>query len=244
MEFDYKFQVFFNQFFMKSVRTLRLLSLLGFLLLMAPFYDQCNGHGMKKAEPAAEEIMIDTTAVVIDTTAVETPSVNSNTPILVEKENSINTDSITEIKRKEAPFYVKAYDFIDDSETLNAYEFAVNSKCLFEGSFSELKKDIKQGIKDNDYSGFFMFLRIYCFLFIILFSISMLFLSFFNRVKLIHKFSKINLVLLFITIICTLFFDPFFETYKQIKWGYYAFTLVQIGIYYTSKLQISKAKYP
>lgn len=226
---------------MKSIRALRLLSLLGFLLLMAPFYEQCTG---KKAEEAPVAEAIDTTAVVIDTTAVETPSVKNNTPILVEKENRINADSITEIKRKETPFYVKAYEFVDDRETLNAYEFAVNSKCLFEGSFSELKKDIKEGIKENNYSGFFCYLINFCFLLIILFSISIFILSFFNRVKLICKFSKINLVLLLITIVCILLFDPFFETYKQFKWGYYAFTLVQIGIYYSSKLQISKAKYP
>jgi hypothetical protein len=220
---------------MKSIRTLRLLSLLGFLLLIAPFYDMCNGHGMKKAEPAAESPMP-------DTTAVETPSIKNNTPILVAKEPIIDKDSTAEIKRKEIPFYAKAYEFVDDAGTLNAYEFAVNSSCLFEGSFSELKKDIKEGIKENDYSGLFAYIRYICFLFIILFSFSIFVLSFFNRVKLICKFSKINLVLLFITIICTLLFDPFFESYKQIKWGYYAFTLVQIGIYYTSKLQISNPK--
>ena len=64
---------------MKSIRTLRLLSLFGFLLLIAPFYDQCNGHGMKKVEEAPAVEVIDTTAVVIDTTAVETSKVKNNT---------------------------------------------------------------------------------------------------------------------------------------------------------------------
>ncbi len=220
---------------MKSVRTLRFLSLLGFLLLMAPFYNQCNGHGMKKAVPAAEEPMPDTTAVVIGTTVIETPVVKNNNSILTEKEPIINNDTISEIPLNNIPFYQKVYEFIDDSETINAYEFAILSKCLFEGSFSDLKKAIKEGFKENDYSGFFMYLRIFCFLLIVVFSISMLILSFSNSVKLIYKFSKINLVLLIITIICTILFDPFFETYKQIKWGYYAFILVQIGICYTSK---------
>lgn len=216
---------------MKSIRTLRLLSLLGFLLFVAPFYDMCNGHGMKKAEEAP-------VAEAIDTTAVVTPVVKNNAPVLAENKTIISKDSITEIKVYKTPFYVKAYDFIDDAGTLNAYEFAVNSKYLFEGSFSELKKDIKKGIKENDYSGFFWYLRDFCFLFIILFSISIFILTFFNRPKLIHKFSKVNLVLLFITLLCTLFFDPFFETCKQIKWGYYAFILLQIGIYYSSKSKI------
>ena len=221
---------------MKSIRTLRLLSLLGFLLLMAPFYRECG-----KAVEAPPEERIDTTAVVIDTTAIVTPAIKNNNPILVEKENSINTDSITEIKRKETPFYVKAYEFVDDRETLNAYEFVISSLGLFEGSFSDFKKGIKKNIKENDYGMFIIHFRNFSFLFIILFSISILILSFLNRVKLIHRFSIIILVLLFFTIICLIVL-PFFTSYKQFKWGYYAFTLVQIGIYYISKLQISKPK--
>ena len=226
---------------MKSILSLRLLCLLGFLLLIAPFYDQCNGHGMRKVEEGSPVEVIDTTAVVIDTTivdttVVETNAVKNNNSI---EQNPIATDSVGEVETIDTPFYEKAYEFIDDEETLNAYEFAVNSLILFEGSFLELKKGVKKGIKENDYSGLFVYLTTLCFLFIILFSISMLILSFFNKVKLIRRFSKINLVLVFITIICILFFEPFFETYKQFKWGYYAFTLVQLGIFYTSKYQIT-----
>jgi len=216
---------------MKSVRSLRFLSLLGFLLLIAPFYQQCT---WKKAEEAP-------VAEVIDTSGIQTPSFKNNNPILVEKQNSINTDSITEIKKEDIPIYKKAYEFVDDSGTLNAYEFVVSSFGLFEGSFSEFIKGVKQNIKENDYGMFIFHLKNFSFLLIILFSISILILSFFNRVKLINRFSIIVLVLLFVTIICLIVL-PFFTTYKQFKWGYYAFTLVQIGIYYSSKLQISKAK--
>lgn len=212
---------------MKSILSLRLLCLLGFLLLIAPFYESCG----KKALAPAEEVMV-------DTTAIELPAVKNNILILEEKELIINEDSIAEIKRNKTPFYQKAYELIDDEETLNAYEFAVNSLILFEGSFSEFKKDIK---KEN-YGMFIFHLRNFSFLFIVLFSIAILILSFFNRFKLIHKFSKIILVLLFITIICSIVI-PFFETYNQFKWGYYAFTFVQLGILYTSKLQISNSKH-
>jgi len=242
MEFDYKFQVLFNQFFMKSIRTLRLLSLLGFLLLIAPFYDQCNGHGMKKVSEITPVEAIDTTAVVIDTTAVQTPSVKNNTPILVEKEPIINNDTITEIKKEEIPFYQKAYDFIDDDNNQNAFELAFVSRAYIEGSFAEFKKELAKDLKKHKYDGLSLFIRSFTFVFIVITSFSILILSLLKRVKLVYKLSIINISLILITLICILFFDSLFETYKQIKWGYYAFTMVQIGIYYSSKLQISKAK--
>jgi hypothetical protein len=66
----------------------------------------------------------------------------------------------------------------------------------------------------------------------------MLILSFSKRIKWVYKLSIANTSFLIITIICILFFDNLFESYKQIKWGYYAFTLVKIGIWYASKLRI------
>jgi hypothetical protein len=222
---------------MKSIRTLRLLSLLGFLLLIAPFYDQCNGHGMKKAEkaPAVE---------AIDTTAVETSSVKNNTPILVEKEPIINKDSITEIKRKETPFYQKAYEFIDVDNNQNAFELAFVSRTYIEGSFAEFKKELAKDFKKHKYDALSLFIRSFTFVFIVITSFSILLLSLLKRIKWVYKLSIVNISLILITLICILFFDSLFETYEQIKWGYYAFTLVQIGIYYSSKLQISKTKYP
>jgi hypothetical protein len=227
---------------MKSVRTLRLLSLLGFLLLIAPFYDQCNGHGMKKVLPAAEEVMIDTTAVVIDTTAVDTPSIKNNTPVFVTNDPIINKDSIAEIKRKEIPFYFKAYEFIDDYSNENAFELANISRAYFEGSFVEFIKELIKDFKKHKYDGISLFIRSFSFVFIVLISFSILILSLLKRIKWVYKLSIVNITLIVITLICILFFDSLFTTYKQIKWGYYAFTLVQIGIYYTSKIQISSSK--
>lgn len=214
---------------MKSIRSLRLLSLLGFLLLMAPFYEQCS---MKKAEAPAEEVMV-------DTTAVEMPVFENDTLIV---DDTTVKDSIIDVKIKEPSFYQKGYEFIDDRNNFNAFELAYVSKDFFEGSFSkfreELSKDFKRTIND-----LFYLIRSVSFVFIVLisFSIFLLSLSLFKRVKWINRLAISNLILLLITIIIILFFDPFFETYKQIKWGYYAFTLVQIGIYYSSKLQISEA---
>lgn len=209
---------------MNSIRSLRLLSLLGFLLLMAPFYEQCS---MKKAEAPAEEVMVDTTAVKI-------PVFENDT--LIVKETTVK-DSIIDVKIKEPSFYQKGYEFIDDGNNFNAFELAYVSKDFFKGSFSkfreELSKDFKRTIND-----LFYLIRSVFFVFIVLISFSIFILSLFKRIKWINRLSILNLILLLITIIIILFFDPFFETYKQIKWGYYAFTLTQIGIYYSSKSEI------
>jgi len=220
---------------MKSIRTLRLLSLLGFLLLMAPFYDQCNGHGWTKNvdAPAVE---------AIDTTAVETSSVKNNTPIVVEKESIINSDTITEIKKEDIPIYKKAYEFVDDVTNENAFELAIISSAYFEGSYAEFRKEVIKDFKKHKYDGLSLFIRSFSFVFIVLISFSILILSFLKRIKLVCKLSIVNLSFILITLICILFFDSLFETHKQIKWGYYAFTLVQIGIYYSSKLEISNPK--
>lgn len=217
---------------MKSIHSLRLLSLLVFLLLIAPFYDQCNGHGMKKAEPARAELMA-------DTTAVETSTVKNNNPIVA---NNIVKDSIITVEKSEIPFYQKAYEFIDDENNQNAFELANMSTVYFEGSFAEFKEELSKDFKKHKYDGLSLFVRSFSFVFIVFITFSILILSFSKRIKWVLKLSIVNLSLISITLICILFFDDLFETYKQIKWGYYAFILVQLGIFYTSKIQISNPK--
>lgn len=210
---------------MKSIRAIRLLSLLGFLLLIAPFYDQCNGHGMRKVEAVAE-------LPAIDTTVVEIPKSKKNNPILV---NNIVKDSIFIVEKIEIPFYQKVYEFIDVENNQNAFELANVAMEYFKVSFAEFKDELFKDFKKHKYDGLSMFIRSFSFVFIVIISFSILILSLLKRVKLVYKLSIINIFLILITLICILFFDSLFETYKQIKWGYYAFTLVQIGIYYTSK---------
>ena len=217
---------------MKSIRTLRLLSLLGFLLLMAPFYDQCNGHGMKKAEAPTKEFMV-------DTTAIESLTVKNNNSI---ERNPIAKDSIVDLKTIETPLYVKAYEFIDVESNQNAFELANMSSIYFEGSFAEFKEELSKDFKKHKYDGLSLFIRSFSFVFIMFITFSILILSFTKRIKWVYKLSIANLSLILITLICILFFDDLFETYKQIKWGYYAFTLVQLGIFYTSKYQITSSK--
>ncbi|POY38644.1 hypothetical protein C3L50_10905 [Flavobacterium alvei] len=118
------------------------------------------------------------------------------------------------------------------------------SRAYFEGSYAEFRKEVIKDFKKHKYDGLSLFIRSFSFVFIVLISFSILILSFIKRIKWVYKLSIVNISLILITLICILFFDSLFETYEQIKWGYYAFTLVQIGIYYTSKVQIAKVKYP
>lgn len=209
---------------MKTIISLRALSLLGFLLLIAPFYDSCNGHGMKKCEvPAEGEI-----AVCIDSTMVEEP-VNEINDSIVE----IPNESIKEVE-EEKNCLEKAYDFVDDDNSQNAFELAYLNEGYFKNGFKDFINEIKTAFQDEDYEVFFFILKNTSFFFIIIMTTLLLIFSFLKRFKSIFKLSKINLILLIITIIC-IFLEGMFEEISQIKWGYYTFIVVQIGIFYLSR---------
>lgn len=197
-----------------------MLSLLGFLLLLAPFYDHCNGHRMKMVESTA--------AACVDTTAVEPDSIKINATEV----NKVKVDTINNLKTiAETPFYVKAYNFIDDDDSENAFEIAeININCVLEFNY----KEFKEGIKSKDgYKGVFFQLKNFSFLLICIVTLLISILSFKN-IQRVHKLSRLNLILLFITVIC-LFLEGLFETISQIKWGYYAFIITNLLIFYYSK---------
>ncbi|MFM9987659.1 hypothetical protein [Flavobacterium sp.] len=220
---------------MKSNSILRLLSLLGFLLLFAPFYDSCNGKGMKDTvieAPAAEEILPlgETDTIADNKMLIENDTINSH--IIIEN------DIISNVIMKEPSFYEKIYEFIDDEHNQNAFEMAYISidtiKTLFKNSLDKILMDCKEGIAKRDFSGLAFLVGFFCVLIIVLNTVVILVLSSIKRFKLIYKFLNINLICSFIFLI-SVFFLPFFETYTQVKWGYYAFITVQIWIYFISK---------
>lgn len=204
---------------MKSISLLRVLSLLGFLLLIAPFYDQCNGKGMKyKKAEEAEVSAID----VKDSIPVQ--------KIEVKEEVKLNSEK--------GSFFTRVYEFIDDEDTQNAYELSEFLKVYYDMTFADFKADVKEDFKNNKYDPISYLIRSIAFLSIIIFTLLQLLSSIFKRYKTIHKLSILNLVSLLIGIICIVFFDSLFETYRQIKWGFYAFLVVQIALFYFSKRQL------
>ena len=204
---------------MKTNRLLRVLSLLAFLLLMAPFYDSCNGHRMKEAE-AVDAVVADTTAVEVDNTKID------STEIAKTEIDTINNS----VENYELSFVDKAYESIDDDDSENAFEFAkLSIDSILEFNF----KDFKKGVKDEGYGVVFFELKNFCFILIVVITLLIAVFSFKNSQR-VYKLSKYNLVLLLITIIC-LFLEGLFETISQIKWGYYAFIITNLIIFYYSK---------
>lgn len=206
---------------MKTTRTLRLLSLLGFLLLLAPFYDSCNGHRMKEAE-AVEAVAADTTVVEVDSLKIDTTEISK-----------IEVDTISNsVENCEPSIFYEAYEFIDDDDSENAFEFAkTNINAFFEFDFNEFKTELKK----EGYKVIFFQLKNLCFSFIVLVTTMGLLFSFSKKTNWIYKLSITNLVLLAITIIC-IFLEGLFEDISQIKWGYYAFIITNLLIFYYSKL--------
>jgi hypothetical protein len=199
---------------MKSIFTLRFLCVISFLLLFCPFYDTCNGHGMRKEAQATD--------VIVDSTSVNSSTLEIKNPILVKKVER-------EKKIVETSIFEKICNFVDDKNSQNAFEFAQICTVYFENSFEEIKGDIITGLRKNDYRGFFFGLKNFGFLFIIILAFVNLVLSFTKKIKFVFKLSRWILILLLITIVC-IFLEGFFEEISQIKWGYYAFAFVAIGV--------------
>jgi hypothetical protein len=205
---------------MKSIISLRVLSLLGFLLLMAPFYDHCSWR--KTEEAPVEAPAIEETEVEIDTISTEKG---------VYKKDTVNYPIAEEIS-----FYQKAYEFIDDEDSENAFEMAkMGGDFFLNFNFKEFKAELIKDIRKEHCKGIAFLLKNICFVFIILLSFLMLLFSFTKKWRLIYMYSIINLILLLITIVCIVFFDGFFKDINQIKWGYYVFSIVQILIFIFSK---------
>jgi hypothetical protein len=204
---------------MKTISATRILSLLAFLLLIAPFYDHCNGKRL--IDKTLEQ-------VTSSTDTIQSKIVDS----ISEKAPLISNDSIKKEEVEATPFYERAYDFIDDAESENAFEIAGFTSVYYETPFKKFKTEVKIGFQNRDFKGLFFHIKIISFLGIVIATFLMLLFSFSNKKVTFYKLSKLNLILLGLTIICT-FLDGMFENFSQIKWGYYVFTLVQIALFMT-----------
>jgi hypothetical protein len=178
---------------MKTIRMLRVLSLFGFLLLFAPFYDSCDGNYPFKKIP---------------------------------EDGVIGKKKLSE----------KIYDTIVDEESFNGFDIASMSIiAIQEVTFKEFKEEfINSFQKDDWYKNLGTFIS-FLFDFIILISFSMIILSFSKWYKTFFKLTLINCFLIIITLFYILFLEESFQHFRQIKWGYYAFIITNILIFYYSK---------
>lgn len=179
---------------MKTNRLLRILSLLGFLLLMAPFYDSCDGNYIHQVNNDGSEINV------------------------------------------EKPLKNKVYDVVVDEEAFNGFEIAsLSIYSLQDSTFTELKKEVIKSLqKHNWYKNIGVFISFF-FDFIILISFSLFMLSFTKQTKLLKKLALTNSILVLLTFFYIIFLESSFEHWRQIKWGYYAFIVTNLFIYFYLK---------
>lgn len=208
---------------MKTNRMLRVLSLLAFLLLLAPFYDSCNGERLLKKADATAEPVVDSTLAVIDNTGIDSTQIAS-----------VEIDTFNApVETYEESFFDKAYEFVDDDESESAFEFA---KLSIDSIYDFVTTTSKKNIIDFGLDAVFFNVKNFCFLLIVIVTLLISIFSFRN-IKKVNKLSRLNFILLSITVIC-LFLEGLFESITQIKWGYYAFILVNSLIFCYSKNDI------
>lgn len=177
---------------MKTTNTLRILSLIGFLLLFAPFYDSCDGKYVLQRIP----------------------------------ENNV----VVQKSLKE-----KINDFIFDENAFSAVDISIP---MFANSFKETKEELIETFKKKDWYSNLVIPISLLFNLIILFSFLILVLSLFKRNKILNKLALINSILIIISFLYVVFLESSFNHFRQIKYGYYAFIIVTILIYFYSKKAI------
>lgn len=212
---------------MRKAGWIRVLSIIAFLLLLAPFYDQCGSSRMRKETESTEIV------AVMDSSIVETHEIINA--------EEISTDTVSEVvEEEEATFIQKAYDFFDDSNNENAFELALMGSCYLEPDYlinirEAYREEQQRDTGGNPSNAFVLPLREICIVFIILVTLVHLILSFVKRNDWAYKLSIVNLNLMAISLMLIFLFDDFFKNFSQIKWGCYMFIISQITLLKLSK---------
>lgn len=188
---------------MKTTKRLRLLSLLGFLLLLAPFYDSCenrkNGFVKSYDEYDANGKLIEKT------------------------------------------FFQNIYNVVVDDLSLNGFQIASFSIYGVQDlTFQELKAEISKAFKQEEWYKDLGIVISFVFDIIIVISSALILLTFFDRTRLLNKLALTNTILIILTLLYIVFLENSFEHWRQIKWGYYAFIITNVFIFYYSKLALKR----
>jgi hypothetical protein len=217
----------------------RILSIIGFLLLVAPFYQQCVG--MKQTEAPAEEAPV-TTEVIPQGTDSITYARRSDS---IQKAFVLQNvkDSIAAVKTQDSiervmASYEKLYRAIDDEHNENAFEMAYQSFEFINIIFNDPQKywnEFKeQNYNKSDLTYIVRPIWLVAFVFIIVFTFIGMIASFVKSDRLIYKMAKWNVILLSVAF-GSIFLDCWFKQIDQFKWGYYLFGIVQFLIVYISE---------
>ena len=190
---------------METTRLLRVLSLLSFLLLMAPFYDACD---------------------------------RTNGGLFVATYNECDMNG----KPIQKTFYQNVYNTIVDELSNNGFELARFPVIIIQDiTLKEFKKELVKEFQKKDWYKNLGFFVCVFFDFIVLISFLILGLSFLNKYKFFRILALTNCILIIITYLYIVFFDISFNHFYQIKWGFYAFILTNLLIFYFSKRQLRES---
>lgn len=184
---------------MKTHSKLRLLSLLGFLLLFAPFYDSCDDK--------------------------------TNGFVKTYDEYDANGKLI------EKTFFQNMYNVVVDELSFSGFEISAFFPIGVQEikSFNEFKEEISISFQKKDwYKNLGMAISI-LFDFIVFVSLLILILSFTNRTEALNKLVMLNTVIILLTFFYIIFLENSFKHWHQIKWGYYAFIVTNVLLFYYSR---------
>jgi len=187
---------------------IRFLSILGFLLLFAPMFQQCVG--------------------VMKEVAIEEPAIDIKVSEFKEPIDSISVQNSNDLYKKDLK-HEKAADFFkifDSSESSNAFEYTklfydFNKDVLFENETFN-KKDL------------LIYLQTFMITLLVINQIVIVLLSFFKKITHLKKLLIANLIFLFFGLICFVL-QSTFETYTQIKYGFYLLVMQQSYFLYFLK---------
>jgi hypothetical protein len=188
---------------MKTTKRLRLLSLLGFLLLLAPFYDSCenrkNGFVKSYDEYDANGKLIEKT------------------------------------------FLQNIYNVVVDDLSLNGFQIASFSIYGVQDlTFQEFKAEVYKAFKQEEWYKDLGMVISFLFDIIIVISFALILLTFSDRTRLLNKLALTNTILIILTLLYIVFLESSFEHFRQIKWGYYAFIITNVFIFYYSNLVLKR----
>jgi hypothetical protein len=188
---------------MKTTKRLRLLSLLGFLLLIAPFYDSCdnrkNGFVKSYDEYDANGKLIEKT------------------------------------------FFQNIYNVVVDDLSLNGFQIASFSIYGVQDlTFKEFKAEVSKAFKQEEWYKDLGMVISFVFDIIIVISFGLILLTFSNKTRLLNKLALTNTILIILTLLYIVFLENSFEHWRQIKWGYYAFIITNVFIFYYTKLALKR----
>jgi hypothetical protein len=189
---------------------IRLLSIFGFLLLFAPMFQQCVGV-MKEVsnEMPAVDINVLESEEITDSISVKSSEDLFNEDLIHENENENN--------------FFKIFDL---SEATNGFEYTK--------LFYDLSRDLLVGNDSLENKDILLYSQTLMISLIVINSIFIIFFSFFNKIHHVKKLLISNIIFLAICLLCFVL-QSTFETYTQIKYGFYLLVIHQTCFLYFLK---------